>query len=489
MLRTLFVFSEIAPYSKTGGLADVGDALPVALGQLGVDTRVLVPYYGCPAMGEMDWRCTVSVPYTDETAELWSLTERPQILFLRYPSYYERDGGPYQNAQGEDWPDNDRRFALLNRVAVEIAQGRVSGLDWRPDIVHANDWQTGLIPYLLDLEARIGAARPPVLFTIHNLAYQGRFPPRAMASLHLPAADFHWLGTEHYGAFSFMKAGLAFSDQITTVSPTYAAEIQTSAFGMGLDGLLRSRSERLSGILNGIDTIHWNPGADPYLAAHYSPQHRLPGKALCKSQLQSSLGLYPEPGVFLLGMISRLVEQKGTDMVLDILPDLLRRGMQVVVLGSGDKSFERQLLEMAAAHPAQMATRIAFDEGLSHRIEAGVDAFLMPSRFEPCGLNQMYSLRYGTIPIVHRTGGLADTVTDADDFRHPLQRNGFVFDSPQSDALHHAVLRAEALFRQPALWSHLQDQAMAGDYSWQHSARAYLQLYYEVLVRHSGGGH
>ena len=486
MLRTLFVFSEMVPYSKTGGLADVGGALPLALRQLGAEVRVLVPYYGCPATSDMRWCCAVNVPYTGETAELWSPVEEAQILFLRYPAYYERDGGPYQDTQGEDWPDNDRRFALLNRVAVEIAQGRVSGLNWRPDIVHANDWQTGLIPYLLDLEARIGAARPAVLFTIHNLAYQGRFAPDAMAPLHLPVADFHWLGTELYGAFSFMKAGLAYSDQITTVSPTYAEEIQSSAFGMGLDGLLQTRSEHLSGILNGIDAIHWNPGADPYLPAHYSLQDRL-GKTQCKAQLQSSLGLRPDPHVFLLGMISRLVEQKGTDMVLDILPDLLRRGMQVVVLGSGDKSFERQLLEMAAAHPTQMVARITFDEGLSHRIEAGADAFLMPSRFEPCGLNQMYSLRYGTLPIVHRTGGLADTVTDADDFRHPLQRNGFVFDRPHSDALHDAVLRAEALFRQPALWSHLQDQAMAGDYSWQHSARAYLQLYHEVLARRAGG--
>lgn len=486
MLRTLFIFSEIVPYSKTGGLADVGGALPLALAQIGVDVRVLVPYYGQPTLGDLRWRCAVTTPYTGEAAELWSLAEQPQILFLRYPHYYERDGSPYQDAEGGDWPDNDRRFALLNRVAVEIAQGRVPGFDWRPDILHANDWQTGLIPYLLDLETRVGAIRPATLFTIHNLAYQGRFAPSAMASLHLPDSDFHWLGTELHGDFSFMKAGLAYSDQLTTVSPTYAQEIQTNAFGMGLDGLLRTRNRQLSGILNGIDTRQWNPATDPHLPAHYSAQDRQ-GKAECKSQLQSSLGLYPDPGVFFLGMISRLVEQKGTDMVLDILPDLLRRGMQVVILGSGDKSFEQRLLEMAAAHPAQMAARITFDEGLSHRIEAGTDAFLMPSRFEPCGLNQMYSLHYGTLPIVHRTGGLADTVTDAEDFNHLEQRNGFVFTNPNSDALHDTVLRAEALFRQPILWSQLQDQAMTGDYSWQHSAHAYLRLYHEVLARRTGG--
>ncbi|MGE4530339.1 MAG: glycogen synthase GlgA [Acidithiobacillus sp.] len=480
MLRTLFVLSEMVPYSKTGGLADVGGALPLALNQLGVDTRVLVPWYGRPQWSDLRWYCSVNIPYTGESAEIWRLPDRPQVLFLHYPQYYQRDGGPYQNRHGEDWPDNPRRFALLNRVAVEIAQGRVSGMHWRPDIVHVHDWQTGLIPYLLQLETRVGASRPKTLFTIHNLAYQGRFNPTIMSDLHLPEEDFHWQGTELYGAFSFIKAGLFYSDYLSTVSPTYAQEIQTDAFGMGLQGLLRQRSAQLTGILNGIDDIHWNPEADPYLPAHYGIQN-LAGKHLCKIQLQKTLGLYPDPQVFLLGMISRLVEQKGTDMVLDILPDLLSRGMQVVILGSGEKHFEQRLLEIAAAHPSQMAARIAFDEGLSHRIEAGSDAFLMPSRFEPCGLNQMYSLRYGTLPIVHRTGGLADTVVDAEDFSRPNARNGFVFAEAHHHDLHHAVLRAEKLFHQPAAWQQLQQQAMAGDYSWRHSARTYLALYEQIL--------
>lgn len=482
MLQVLFVLSEMVPYSKTGGLADVGGALPLALQQLGVDVRILVPWYGRPDLHEMHWFCSVNTPYSQEAAELWITPNRPGIFFLRYPDYYERDGGPYQNAQGQDWPDNPRRFALLNRVAVEMAQGRVSGLDWQPDLVHVNDWQTGLVPYLLNLETRIGSPRPATLFTIHNLAYQGRFDPAIMAELHLPAEDFHWQGTELYGAFSFIKAGLIYSDQISTVSPTYAREIQTEAFGMGLQGLLQQRSAQLTGILNGIDEVHWNPRADPYLPAHYNARS-LVGKSQCKAQLQQSLGLEAQPDVFLLGMISRLVEQKGVDMVLDILPDLLQRGMQVIILGSGEKYFEARLQELAAIHPGRLAVRIAFDEGLSHRIEAGVDAFLMPSRFEPCGLNQMYSLRYGTLPIVHHTGGLADTVVDAGDFARDEERNGFVFSFAHSDDLHHAVLRAAALYREKAAWRPLQKQAMAANHSWEHAALSYLELYHRILER------
>ncbi|MBN2678791.1 glycogen synthase GlgA [Acidithiobacillus montserratensis] len=482
MLRVLFVLSEMVPYSKTGGLADVGGALPLALQQLGDDIRVLVPWYGRPDLNEMHRICSVNVPYTHEAAEIWITTNRPQVYFLRYPAYYERGGGPYQNTLGQDWPDNPRRFALLNRVAVELAQGRVAGLDWRPDLVHVHDWQTGLIPYLLELETRVGNTRPATLFTIHNLAYQGRFDPAIMTELHMPGADFHWQGTELYGAFSFMKAGLVYSDRLSTVSPTYAQEIQTDAFGMGLQGLLQQRAGQLSGILNGVDEVHWNPRADPYLPAHYHARN-LVGKSQCKAQLQQHLGLEAQADFFLLGMISRLVDQKGIDMVLEVLPDLLQRGMQVAILGSGEKHYETRLQELAAIHPGRLAVHIGFDEGLSHRIEAGADAFLMPSRFEPCGLNQMYSLRYGTLPIVHQTGGLADTVVDAGDIARDYERNGFVFSIAHSDDLHHAVLRAAALFQQPAAWQRLQQQAMAGNYSWEHSALAYQRLYQQILAR------
>ncbi|WP_414040047.1 glycogen synthase GlgA [Acidithiobacillus sp. M4-SHS-6] len=482
MLQVLFVLSEMAPYSKTGGLGDVGGALPLALQQLGDDIRVLVPWYGRPDLDEMHWICSVNVPYTQESAEIWIATNRPDVYFLRYSAYYEREGSPYQNAQGQDWPDNPRRFALLNRVAVELAQGRVSSLNWRPDLVHVHDWQTGLIPYLLDLETRVGSPRPATLFTIHNLAYQGRFPPTIMADLHLPREDFHWQGTELYGTFSFMKAALVYSDQLSTVSPGYAREIQTDAFGMGLQGLLQQRAGQLSGILNGVDTAHWNPRTDPYLPAHYHARN-LVGKNQCKIHLQQSLGLESQEEVFLLGMISRLIEQKGIDMVLDVLPDLLQRGMQVAILGSGEKLYEARLQELAAAHPGRLAVRIGFDEELAHRIEAGADAFLMPSRFEPCGLNQMYSLHYGTLPIVHHTGGLADTVVDADDLARDHERNGFVFSVAHSDALLQAVLRAAAVFQQPAAWRQLQQQAMAGNYSWEHSALAYQQLYHRILAR------
>ncbi len=480
MLRILFALSEMAPYSKTGGLADVGSALPAAIAGLGVDIRVLVPAYRpFRGSGHLQWRARVTVPFTGETVELWSPEERPQVLFLRYPPYYERPGGPYQDPSGVDWPDNDQRFALLSRVAVEIAQGRVPALDWQPDIVHANDWQTGLIPYLLHLESRVGAPRPAVLFTIHNLAYQGRFDPGALQRLHLPPDGFHWQGTEFYGTFSFMKTALIHSDRLSTVSPTYAREIQEPELGMGLEGVLRARCRDLFGILNGIDTQSWNPGSDPYLPARFQRQDK-GGKALCKAQLQMEMGLYPAPETFLLAMISRLVTQKGVDLVLDILPDLLRRGVQFVLLGSGEQPFEEAFRRLAAGQRGQMAVRIAFDEGLAHRIEAGADAFLMPSRFEPCGLNQMYSLRYGTLPIVRRTGGLADTVVDAEHFGGPPP-NGFVFVPVDRDALLAAVLRAESHFRQPAAWRYLQDNAMALDFSWERAARAYLEIYQQML--------
>jgi len=477
-LRILFVTSEMAPFSKTGGLGDVSGALPRQLLAAGEDVRVLVPWYGRPDLARLRHRATLHLPFSGDGVEILSLADRPQWLFLRHPDF-ERAGTPYQNPEGEDWPDNAERFARLCRAAVEIAQARVPELAWQADLVHVNDWQTGLVPYLLELETRVGAARPRTLLTIHNLAYQGRFEAAVMERLHLPASDFHPGGTELYGSFSFLKAGLVFADHLTTVSPTYAREIQDPEFGMGLDGLLRARSTVLSGILNGIDSEHWNPAADPYLPAHYSADD-LQGKAICKARLQQELGLFPDPGVPLLGMISRLVEQKGSDLVLALAPELLKRGLQLVVLGSGDRRLEQGLRELAAAHRGQMAARIGFDEGLSHRIEAGADIFLMPSRFEPCGLNQMYSLRYGTVPVVHETGGLADTVRDVDG---PMARvaNGFVFHPAQIDALRAAILRAERYFQRTALWHELQRRGMGEDHSWHSAALAYRDLYRGLL--------
>jgi starch synthase len=477
-LRILFVTSEMAPFSKTGGLGDVSGALPRQLLAAGEDVRVLVPWYGRPDGARLQHRADIYLPFSGEKLAILSHSEHPEWLFLRHPDF-ERAGTPYQNPAGEDWPDNAQRFARLCRAAVEIAQGRVAELFWQADLVHVNDWQTGLVPYLLDLEARVGAARPRTLLTIHNLAYQGRFAPTVLEPLHLPAADFHPEGTELYGSFSFLKAGLVYADHLSTVSPTYAQEIQRPEFGMGLDGLLRARSHALSGILNGIDAEHWNPAADPYLPAHYSADD-LQGKAICKARLQQELGLFPDPGVPVLGMISRLVEQKGSDLVLALAPELLKRGLQLVILGSGERALEQRLRELGSMHRGQMAARIGFDEALSHRIEAGADIFLMPSRFEPCGLNQMYSLRYGTVPIVHETGGLADTVVDVDgSVTRP--GNGFVFRPAQVDALRTAILRAERYFHQPALWRELQARGMGEDHSWRSAALAYRDLYGSIV--------
>ncbi len=482
-MRVFFVASEMAPFSKTGGLGDVTAALPRILHALGADIRVLVPLYQTrPWMDGLQKICTVHVPFSEKTGEIWSLRDQPQNWFLHQPEYYQRPGGPYQDPHGQDWRDNAERFGFLNRVAVEIAQGRVTELDgWRPEIVHLHDWQTGLVPYLLSLEERVGANRPATVFTIHNLAYQGRCDPKILQPLHLPEEDFHPGGTELYGSFSFLKAGLVYADRLTTVSPRYAQEIQTSESGMGLDGLLRLRSGDLTGILNGIDTSIWNPGADPNLPSHYDSSS-ITGKSACKTRLQSILGLDPDSGMFLLGMISRLVEQKGCDLVLQLVHELMQRRIQLVILGTGDSHLEQWAQELAAGYPGQMAVRIAFDEGLSHQIEAGIDAFLMPSRFEPCGLNQMYSLRYGSPPVVHETGGLADTVRDAGDGTKD-HGNGFVFRPATTDALRSAIDRAEAFFRQPEQWLGLQRRGMSEDYSWQQTAQQYLNLYQSMISR------
>ncbi len=484
-MRVFFVASEMAPFSKTGGLGDVTAALPAILRALGTDIRILVPLYpDRPRMEDLRKLCTVHIPFSTTTGELWSLYDQPYIWFLRQPEYFHRPGGPYQDPRGQDWRDNAERFAFLNRVAVEIVQGRVAELDgWRPDIVHLHDWQTGLVPYLLALEEKVGANRPATVFTIHNLAYQGRFAPEMLRRLHLPEEDFHPGGTELYGSFSFLKAGLVYADRLTTVSPRYAHEIQTPESGMGLDGLLRTRSGDLTGILNGIDTTIWNPGADPSLPAHFN-SGSLTGKSACKTHLQSLLGLDTDHGMFLLGMISRLVEQKGCDLVLQLMPELMRRRIQMVILGTGDRHLEQWAQELAARYPGRMVAKIAFDECLSHQIEAGIDAFLMPSRFEPCGLNQMYSLRYGSPPIVHETGGLADTIQDAGDGSRD-QGNGFIFRPATADALRNAIDRAESIFVQPEQWQRLQRRGMAEDYSWQQTAQQYITLYRSIFLNGS----
>lgn len=480
--RILFAASEIQPLIKTGGLADVAGSLPIALHQLGVDVRLILPAY--PAVIEklvpLQALASLRIPGWGGQVRILqgSFKEDLPIYLVDIPGLFDRAGNPYVNAQGKDWKDNADRFAAFARVIVAIALKQTS-IDWRPDLVHCNDWQTGLVPALLSQHSN----RPASVFTIHNLSYQGVYNHDTFRRLRLPPEFWSHHGLEFYENFSFIKGGLAFADRITTVSPTYSREILTPEFGYGLEGLLNHRRSHLRGILNGIDDQFWNPASDPYLEANYSAAD-LAAKATNKQALQQTLGLTQDRDAMLLGHIGRTVPQKGCDLILDVLPRLIEKGdMQLALLGSGDPQLENALQEVAARHPQRIAVHIGYDEELAHRIEAGADAFLMPSRYEPCGLNQMYSLRYGTPPIVHRTGGLADTVTDASAENVMAETaNGFVFEQPTADAMWEAIEHAHAIFRRPPVWwEKLARAGMGEDFSWQNSARAYLELYQQAI--------
>ena len=473
-MKILFATSEIAPWVKTGGLGDVAGALPAALRALGIDVRVLVPAY--PALLK-------AFPDAEEIAQprgLGGLLPMPTLkqalapdgtplLLLAYPHYFDRPGNPYLGPEGRDWLDNHLRFGLLSRVAAWLGS-EASTLDWQPDIVHCNDWQTGLAPAYLRY---LPGARAKSLFTLHNLAFQGLFDHASLFELGLPDDAWHINGVEYYGYLSFLKAGLQHADAITTVSPSYAREIQTDAEGMGLAGLLRHRGDRLSGILNGIDTKAWNPAADRHLRQTYSAR-RMEGKATNKAALQEELGLERREDLPLLAVVSRLTEQKGLDLLLEAAPQVLKLPAQLVILGSGEHSIEHSWAALAQKHKGQCSVTIGFDEALAHRIEAGADIFVMPSRFEPCGLNQMYSLRYGTPPVVRATGGLADTVIDAANAKHG---NGFVFGPATGKALLEALQRATETWHDPKRWRQLQKQGMARNSSWEEAARQYAELY------------
>jgi len=478
-MRILFASSEVYPLIKTGGLADVSNALPQALQALGHDLRLVLPAYRA---------ALASLESVNTRVKFTLLGRHVEILEARLPGsdvvawlvncaeLFDRPGTPYQDERGGDWPDNAARFLLFCRVLAALALNRC-GLDWAPDIAHCNDWQCGLTPALLSLEAR----RPATVFTIHNLAYQGLFSHAEFTASGLPSAFWSDQALEFHHQFSFIKGGLVYADRVNTVSPTYAAEIQTGPMGYGLDGLLRHRGHALRGILNGIDTEIWNPRTDPHLAHHYDG-HSLEGKARNKHALRGQLGLGHDASAPLFAFIGRLVEQKGIDLLLAAFPEILAGGAQVALLGSGHAHFEQALRRLAQAHPGRMAVRLGYDEALAHRIEAGADIFLMPSRFEPCGLNQMYSLRYGTLPVVHRVGGLADTVSDCNPESLAARRaNGFVFDLPQAAPFLDAVRRAGATFAQPKQWQALQGNAMRQDFSWRGSARAYQDMYRDAL--------
>lgn len=479
MTRILFASSEAVPLIKTGGLADVSGSLPAALKAQGEDVRLILPAYpeAVERLGKTRVIARFSIDKNPVRLLEGTMPESGVIVWLvDSPKQFGRPGNPYVDAGGKDWPDNAERFTLFSKAIAGIAMGQ-GRVEWRPEVVHCNDWQTALVAALLEEKA----GRPATVFSIHNLAYQGSFPGEIFSKLKLPPRLWHYSGLEYFGNLVMIKGGLAYADRITTVSPTYAREICTPLGGHGMAGLLTYRSGRLSGILNGVDYSIWDPAIDPLLPHHYSAE-KMSGKAENKRVLQRRLQLPEKPDTPLLGLVSRFAEQKGIDLVLEAAPELLRQGAQLVLLGSGDGALERAARTLAKKHPQKVAVHIGYDEGLAHLIEAGADLFLMPSRFEPCGLNQLYSLRYGTLPVVRRTGGLADTVIHTD--RQSLAdgtATGFVFEHPTADGLIWAVKQALACYAKPACRTRVMSNAMAQDFSWDRSARQYQQIYRQAI--------
>ena len=466
-MKVLFVASEVYPLIKTGGLGDVAYSLPHALHAQGLEIRLVVPGYRAllhqlAVVRILGW---VEVRGAEGMHSVRILeTQHPDFEFPLWvvdcPPLFDRAGNPYVSAGGQDWPDNAERFAVFSRIAALLGEDALN-IDWQPDVVHLHDWQTGLTAAFLHEQA----ARPKTVFTIHNLAYGGYFSHGDFVRLQMPSHWWHSEGVEFHGGFSMLKAGIVYADAVTTVSPTYAQEICTPEFGYGLDGLLRAHQSKLHGILNGIDTRVWNPVTDTHLPAHYSASRINPGKTRNKrALLERFLGPVSESQLAapLLGLVGRLVEQKGVDWVLAAIPVLLAEtDVCFVLLGSGQTAYEQKLTRLAKKHPLRVFVEIGYDEPLAHQIEAGADLFLMPSRFEPCGLNQMYSLRYGTPPVVFKTGGLADTVVDANETTlADASANGFVFERPGAVAFLGAIQRALKLLRQPVIWRRLQQTGM-----------------------------
>lgn len=481
--RVLFVSPECAPLAKTGGLGDVSAALPAALRELGIDVRVLLPGYPGALAAAGDARSAARISAFDPPVEARLLeAELPgsvPLVVLDCPSLFRRSGGPYQDESGEDWQDNPLRFGLLSKAAAVLGGG-ASPLDWRPDVVHCNDWPAGLAPAYLHFSALPRAA---ALMTVHNLAFQGNFDATWVGKLGLPPASLAVEGLEFHGGLSFLKSGLFYAQALTTVSPSYAREIQSEAHGCGMDGLLRRRSKSFSGILNGIDARTWNPATDPLIAERYSAD-TLERKAADKQALQRRLGLAADAAIPLLGLVSRLTHQKGIDLLIEAGPRLAALPSQLVILGTGERALEEASCALAARHPASIAVVVGFDESLAHSIEAGADMFLMPSRFEPCGMNQMYSQRYGTPPVAHATGGLVDTVVDCD--RRTLadgSATGFLFREPTAQALLAAVGRAIALYRDSRGWRALQQNGMMREFGWAAAARQYARIYARLAAQ------
>jgi starch synthase len=485
MMRILLASSEVAPFAKTGGLADVAGSLPKALAKLGHDVRVVLPKYRMVDAAKHQLQqvlASLPIPVAGRTenAAIWQGRIGPvPVYFIGNDGYYDRD--TLYQTKGEDYPDNAERFALLSRAALEMART----LDFVPDIFHCNDWQTGLIPtYLRTTFQGVGEFQAcGTLFTVHNLGYQGLFGPEALAAANLGHDLFNPFGIEFYGKVNFLKAGLVFADLINTVSRKYSQEIQTEEFGHGMEGVLRARAKDVHGILNGIDYDEWHPSRDPFIAAKFS-QDDPAGKAVCKADLQRAFGLPERPNVPLLAVISRLAPQKGMDLVAEALDAMLALDTQFVLLGTGDATLHEAFEAAKARHGSRIGLKLGFDVALSHKIEAGADMFLMPSRYEPCGLNQMYSLAYGTVPVVRATGGLDDTIQPFEPATG--EGTGFKFAGETSEALLEAVRSAVALYRQRDVWRRLVRNGMACDFSWERSAKEYEALYQQILARRTG---
>ena len=488
-MRVLFAASEVFPLAKTGGLADVIAGLSLALAQLGVDVRLLVPGYTEAldrAEAKRDEVVLQGIPCVDDVtlvAARMPDTGLP-VWLVDCPSLFRRAGGPYVDPEGRDWPDNAIRFATLSHVAARIAV-RAAGTAWRPDLVHAHDWHLGLLPALL---AEWDGAHPPVILTIHNVAFQGVFPQAVFSQLGLPAAAFTPESVEYYGNVSFLKAGIRHADRVTTVSRTYAREILTPEFGCGLDGVLRSRADGILGILNGADYENWNPEDSATLAAAYNARD-LTGKKTCKAALQEEFDLPLNAERPLIAFASRMTEQKMADLLPSIAPLIVERGAQLVACGEGDHNIEDAVRAAADRDRKHISVRIGYDEGVARRLLAGADIVLAPARFEPCGLVQLYAMRYGALPIVRRTGGLADTVVAfaETDVASTDAATGFAFERPTLPDLACAIECACRTYRDHRTWSEMQNRAMNQDFAWRRPAQQYLSLYCEIVGRACGG--
>ncbi len=489
-MKILFVSAEVHPYAKTGGLADVSGALPPALAELGCDVRVAMPLYKTidvdkfglhPILTEID----VHFPHYTRRGYVqrstFPNTDLP-VYFIQQNHYFDRDN--LYTEEGRDFPDNPERFAFFCLATLWM----LKSLDWQPDLIHCNDWQTALIPTYLRYHPEVSAdsfySDIKTLFTIHNFAYQCVVPPEWVKRLGLPGSLFTPAGLEFYGKLNLMKAGILYSDHLSTVSKQYAKEIRTAEFGAGLEGVLENRASHLTGILNGVDYSVWDPESDSIIPARFSSSD-LRGKETCKAALQKRFDVPENPNIPLIGMITRLVDQKGLDLLTAVFEDLMRLDIQLCILGTGDPKYHALLTEKAKKYPRRVGLFLGFDNELAHWIEAGADMFLMPSYYEPSGLNQLYSLRYGTIPIVRKTGGLADSIVNATPSTIKSgQGTGFVFDEYKGKRMLDAVTRALKLYKaNPRAWSKLVQNAMSKDFSWTASAKEYRKLYKKLTGR------